>query len=90
MYGKCKAKGDKCKKCAKVDHFAKVSGNNKQNISTNKSSCFTGTRRVHLVTDDGEVQSTVELDTAVERLKDVISSEFLDSIDVFADGVTTS
>ena len=43
-----------------------------------------------MVTDDGEVQGTVDLNTAMKRLEDVISHEFLDSIDVFADGVTTS
>ena len=42
-----------------------------------------------MVTDD-EVQGTVDLDTAMERLEDVISHELLDSKDVFADEVTTS
>ena len=66
------------------------SGNNKQNWSNSESSSFTGKRRVHMVTDDGEVQDTVDLCTAMERLEDVICHEFLDSIDIFADGVTTS
>ena len=43
-----------------------------------------------MVTDDGEIQGTVDLDTATERLGDVISSECVGSIDVFVDEDTTS
>ena len=49
-----------------------------------------GTRKVHMVTDDGEIQGTVDLNTAVERLIDVISCKFVDTIDVFMDEDTTS
>ena len=88
-YCECKAKGEKCKKCDKVGHFAKVcrskSVNNSQYRSNNKSAKFSGTRKVHMVTDDGEIQGTVDLNTAMERLKDVISCEFVDTMDVFVD-----
>ena len=67
-----------------------IPGNNKQNRSNNKSSSFTGTRKVHTVKDDSKVQGIVDLDTAYGKLEVVISHEFLDSIDVFVDGVTTS
>ena len=43
-----------------------------------------------MVTDDGEIQGTIDLDTAMERLQDVISSECVGSIDVFVDDDTTS
>ena len=43
-----------------------------------------------MVTDDGEIQGTVDLNTAMERLEDVISSECVGSIDVFVDEDTTS
>ena len=43
-----------------------------------------------MVTEDGEIQGTVDLNTAMERLEDVISSEFVGSIDVFVDEDTTS
>ena len=40
-YGECPAKGEKCKKCGKIGHFAKVcrpqSANNSQDRSNNKS-----------------------------------------------------
>ena len=74
-----KAKGEKCKKCGKISHFAKVcrskSTNNSQDRSNNKFARFSGTRKVHMVTDDGEIQGTVDLNTAMEKLEDVISSE---------------
>ena len=54
------------------------------------SSRLTGTRRVNMVTDDGKVEGTVDLDTAMGRLEDVISHEFLVSIDVFANRASTS
>ena len=86
-YGECKAKGEKCKKCGKIGHFAKVcrskSANNNQDRSNNKSARFSGTRKVHMVTEDGEIQGTVDLNTAMERLEDVISCEFVGTIDVF-------
>ena len=43
-----------------------------------------------MVTDDGEIQGTVDLDTAMESLEDVIPSECVGSIDVFVDEDTTS
>ena len=43
-----------------------------------------------MVTEDGEIQGTVDLNTATERLEDVISSECVGSIDVFVDEDTTS
>ena len=93
-YGECKAKGEKCKKCGKVGHFAKVCGsksvNNSQYRSNNKYARFSGTRKVHMVTDDAEIQGTAELNTAMERLKDVISCEFINTIDVCVDEDTTS
>ena len=93
-YGECKAKGEKCKKCGKIGHFAKVCRskcvNNNQYRSNNKSARFSGTRKVHMVTDDGETQGTVDLNTATERLEDVISCEFIDPIDVWVDEDTTS
>ena len=93
-YGECKAKGEKCKKCGKVGHFAKVSRsksvNNSQYRSNNKSARFSGIRKVNMVTDDGEIQGTVDLNTAMERLEDVISCEFVDTMDVFVDEDTTS
>ena len=93
-YGECKAKGEKWKKCGKIGHFAKVcrskSANNSQDRSNNKFARFSGTRKVHMVTDDGEIQGTVDLNTAMERLEDVISSECVGSIDVFVDEDTTS
>ena len=93
-YGECKAKGEKCKKCGKIGHFAKVcrskSANNNKDRTNNKSARFSGKRKVHMVTDDGEIQGTVELDTAMDRLEDVISSECVGSIDVFVDEDTTS
>ena len=93
-YGECKAKGEKCKKCGKIGHFAKVcrskSANNSQDRSNNKFARFSGTRKVHMITDDGEIQGTVDLNTAIERLEDVISSECVGSIDVLVDDDTTS
>ena len=93
-FGECKAKGEKCKKCGKVGHFAKVcrskSVNNSQYRPNNKSPRFSGTRKVHMVTDDGEIQGTVDLNTAMERFEDVISCEFVGTIDVFVDENTTS
>ena len=63
-YGECKAKGEKCKKCGKVGHFAKMcrskSVNNSQYRSINKSARFSGTRKVHMVADDGEVLETMQ------------------------------
>ena len=47
----------------------KKSGNNKQNRSHNKFSSFTGTRRVHMVTNDVKVHGTVDLDTAMKDLR---------------------
>ena len=53
------------KKCDKVGDFAKVcrskSVNNRQYRSNDKSARFSGTRKVHMVTDDGEIQGTVDL-----------------------------
>ena len=93
-YDECKAKGEKCKKCGKIGHFAKVciskSANNSQERSNNKSARFSGTRKVHMVTDDGEIEGTVDLNTAMERPEDVISCEFVGTIDVFVDEDTTS
>ena len=93
-YGECKAKDEKCKKCGKIGHFAKVcrsqSVNNSQDWANNKFARFSGTRKVHMITDDGEIQSTVDLNTAMERLEDNISSECVGSIDVFVDEGTTS
>ena len=93
-YGECKAKGEKCNKCGNMGHFANVcrskSANNSQDRSSNKFTRFSGTRKVHMLTDDGEIQGTVDLNTAVERLEDVISSECVGSIDVFVDEDTTS
>ena len=93
MYAECKAKGEKCKKCGKIGHFAMVcrskSTNINQDRSNNKFARFSGTRKVHMVTDDGEIQGTVDLNAAMERLEDV-SSEFVGSIDVFVDEDTTS
>ena len=43
-----------------------------------------------MVTEDGEIQGTVDLNTATERLEDVISCEFVDPIDVLVDEDTTS
>ena len=43
-----------------------------------------------MVTEDGEIQGTVDLNTAMERLEDVISCEFVDTIDVSVDGNTSS
>ena len=43
-----------------------------------------------MVTDDGEIQGTVDLNTAMEGLDDVMSCEFVDTIDVFVDEDTTS
>ena len=84
----------KCKKCGKISHFAKVcrsnSANNSQDRSNNKFARFSGTRKVHMVTDDGEIQGTVNPNTAMERLEDVISSEFVDLIDVLVDEDITS
>ena len=64
--------------------------NSSQYRLNKKSARFSGTRKVHMVTDDGEIQGTVDLNTAVERLQDVISCEFVGSIDVFVDEDTTS
>ena len=93
-YSECKAKGEKCKRCGKIGHFARVcrskSANNNQDRTNNKSARFSGTRKVHMVTNDGEIQGTVDLDTAMERLEDVISSECVGSIDVCVDEDTTS
>ena len=92
-YGVWKAKGEKCKKCGKIGHFAKVcrskSANNSQDRSNNKFARFSGTRKVHMVTDDGEIQGTVGLNTAMERLEDVISSECVGTLDVFGDEDTS-
>ena len=61
-YGECKAKGKMCKKYGKIGHFAKVcrskSVHNSQYRSNNRSARFSGTRKVHMVTDDGEIQDT--------------------------------
>ena len=93
-YGECKAKGEKCKKCSKIGHFARVCRskcvNNSQCRSNNKSARFSGTRKVHMVTDNGEIQGKADLNTATERLEDVISCEFVDPIDVLVDEDTTS
>ena len=43
-----------------------------------------------MVTGDGEIQDTVDLYTAIERLEVVISCEFVDPIDVLVDEDTTS
>ena len=43
-----------------------------------------------MLADDGEIQGTVDLNTATERLEDVISCEFVDPIDVLVDEDTTS
>ena len=92
-YGECKAKGEKCKKCGKIGHFAKVCRstpvNNSQYRSNNKSARFSGTRKVHMVTENGEIQGTVDLNTAMERPEDVISCEFVGTIGVFVDENTT-
>ena len=64
--------------------------NNNQDRSNNKSARFSGTRKVHMITGDGEIQGTVDLDTAMERLEDVISCEFVGTIDVFVDENTSS
>ena len=70
-YGECKAKGEKCKRCDKIGHFAKVfrskSANNSQGRSNNKFARFSGTRKVHMVTVDGEIQGTVDLNTAMGK-----------------------
>ena len=80
-YGECKAKGEKCKKCGKAGHFAEVcrskSVNNSQYRSNNKLARFSGARKVYMVTDDDEIQGTVDLNTAMERLEDIISCAFL-------------
>ena len=93
-YGECKAQGEKCKKCGKIGHFAKIcrskSANNNHDRSNNKSARFSGTRKVHMVTEDGEIQGTVDLNTAIEKLEDVISCEFVGTIDVFVDENTLS
>ena len=93
-YGECKAKGERCKKCGNIDHFAKVcrskSANINQDRSNNKSARFSGARKVHMVTGDGEIQGTVDMNTAMERLEDVNTCEFVDPIDVLVDEDTTS
>ena len=38
-----------------------------------------------MVTEDGEIQGTVDLNTAMERLEDVIYCAFVGTIDVFVD-----
>ena len=43
-----------------------------------------------MVTDDCEIQGTVDLNTAMERLEDVMTCEFVGTIDVFVDEDTTS
>ena len=43
-----------------------------------------------MATDDGEIQGTIDLNTVMKRLEDVISSECVDSIDMFVDEDTTS
>ena len=43
-----------------------------------------------MVTEDGEIQGTVDLNTATERLEDIISCEFVGPIDVLVDEDTTS
>ena len=43
-----------------------------------------------MVKDDGEIQGMVYLNTAMERLEDVISCKFVDTIDVFMDEDTTA
>ena len=93
-YGECKAKCAKCKKGGKVGHFAKVcrsmSVNNSQYRSNRKCARFTDTRKVYTVTDDGEMQGMVDLNTAMERCEDVISCEFVNTIEVFMEEDTTS
>ena len=64
--------------------------NNSQYRSNNKYARFSGTRKIHMVTEDGEIQGTVDLNTAMERLEDVISCEFVGTIDVFVDENTLS
>ena len=77
-----------------ASHFARVcrskSANNNKDRTSNKSARFSCTRKIHMVTDDGETQATVDLKTATERLEDVISCEFVDPIDVLVDEDTTS
>ena len=93
-YGEFKAKGEKHKKCGKIGHFAEVCRskdvNNSQYRSNNRSARFSGTRKVHMVTEDGEIQGTVDLNTTTERLEDVISCESVDPIDVLVDENITS
>ena len=93
-YGECKAKGERCNKCGKIGHFAKVCRSkcvkNSKYRSNNKSARFSGTRKVHMVTDDGEIQGTADLNTATERLEDAISCEFVDPIGMLVDEDTTS
>ena len=43
-----------------------------------------------MVTDDGKIQGKVDLNTAMERLEDVIFCKFVNTIDVFMDEDTTS
>ena len=70
--------------------YRSKSVNSSQYRSNNKSARFSGTRKAHMVTDDGEIQYTVDLNTAMERLEDIISCEFADIIDMFVDEDTTS
>ena len=93
-YGECQAKGEKCKKCGKIGHFGKVcrskSVNNTMTGQVTSLLDFHIPRKVHMVTDDGEIQGTVDLNTAMERLEDVITCEFVGTIDVCVDEDTTS
>ena len=48
------------------------------------------TRKVHMVTDDGEIQGTGDLEHSNGKTEDVISHKSVNTIDVFMDEDTTS